>query len=104
MAVDFEAVKMIAVDYANEVRSSFPVDKVILFGSYASGTATELSDVDIAFFFRNYGDKTRFDIGLQLQKLCRRYKAYFEPLVFETADIKRGNPFVREILRTGLEI
>ena len=104
MAVDFEAVKNIAVDYANEVRSSFPVDKVVIFGSYARGTATELSDVDIAFFFHNYGDKTRFDIGLQLLKLCRGYKAYFEPLVFETVEIERGNPFVKEILRTGQEI
>jgi predicted nucleotidyltransferase len=106
MAVDFEAVKKIAVDYANEVRNTLPidVDKVVLFGSYASGTATELSDVDIAFFFRNYGGKTRFDIGLQLLKLCREYKAYFEPLAFEIMDIEIGNPFVKEILRTGQEI
>ena len=104
MATDFEAVKKVAVDYANEVRRTFPVDKVILFGSYASGTATDLSDVDIAFFLHNYGGKTRFDIGLQLLKLCRRYKAYFEPLVFETTEIERGNPFVKEILRTGQEI
>ena len=104
MAANFEAVRNIAVDYANEVRDTLPVDKVILFGSYANGTATELSDVDIAFFFRNYNGKTRFDIGLQLLKLCRRYKAYFEPLVFETVEIERGNPFVKEILRTGQEI
>jgi predicted nucleotidyltransferase len=104
MAVDIETVKRIAIDYANEVRSTFPIDKVILFGSYANGTATKLSDVDIAFIFRNYGDKTRFDIGLQLLKLCRGYEAYFEPLAFETMDIEQGNPFVKEILRTGQEI
>jgi predicted nucleotidyltransferase len=104
MAVDFEAVKQISIDYANEVRSKLPVDKVVLFGSYANGTATELSDVDIAFFFRDYDGKTRFDIGLQLLKFCREYKAYFEPLVFETTEIERGNPFVKEILRTGQEL
>ena len=104
MAVDFETIKEMAVDYANEVRRTFFVDRVILFGSYASGTATELSDIDIAFFFHNYGGKTRFDIGLELLKLCRGYKAYFEPLAFETAEIERGNPFVKEILRTGQEI
>jgi predicted nucleotidyltransferase len=104
MAADFEAVKKIAIDYANEVRRKFSVDKVVLFGSYARGTATELSDVDIAFFFNNYGGKTRFDIGLQLLKLCREYNANFEPLAFETAEIERGNPFVKEILRTGQEI
>jgi predicted nucleotidyltransferase len=104
MAVDFETIKKIAVAYADEVRKVLNVDRVILFGSYANGTATELSDVDIAFFFSNFGGKTRFDIGLQLLKLCRGYKAYFEPLAFETTEIERGNPFVKEILRTGQEI
>jgi len=96
--------KNIAKDYADDVRRVLPVDKAVLFGSYAKGTATELSDVDIAFFLRDYGGKTRFDLGLQLLKLCRGYKAYFEPLVFETAEIERKNPFVKEILRTGKEV
>jgi predicted nucleotidyltransferase len=104
MAVDYEAVKKKATDYADEVRRELPVDRAYLFGSYANGTATELSDVDVAFFFRDYGGDTRFDIGLRLLKLCRHYDAYFEPLVFETAEIGRDNPFVKEILRTGQEI
>ncbi|MCL2812612.1 MAG: nucleotidyltransferase domain-containing protein [Clostridia bacterium] len=104
MAADFDAIKETAKEYADEVRRVLPVDKAILFGSYAKGTASELSDVDIAFFLREYGGKTRFDLGLLLLKLCRGYKAYFEPLVFETAEIERKNPFVNEILRTGQEI
>ena len=104
MAADFEAVKEEARHYANEVRGHLPVDKAYLFGSYAKGTATELSDVDVAFFLRDYGDTTRFDAGVQLLKLCRNSKAYFEPLVFEIADMERDNPFINEILRTGVEI
>lgn len=104
MAVDFEAIKKTANDYADEVRRVLPVDKAVLFGSYAKGTASELSDVDTAFFLREYGGKTRFDLGLLLLKLCRGYKAYFEPLVFESAEIERKNPFVHEILRTGQEV
>ena len=104
MAAKFEAVKEEARCYADEVRRRLPVDRALLFGSYAKGTADELSDVDIAFFFRDYGGQTRFDIGMQVLKLCRDYKAYFEPLVFETAEIERENPFVNEILRTGVEI
>ena len=104
MAANFEAVKEETRRYADEVRRHLPVDKVYLFGSYAKGTADELSDVDVVFFLRDYGGKTRFDVGVQLLKLCRDYKAYFEPLVFETSEIERNNPFVNEILRTGLEI
>ncbi|MCL2081457.1 MAG: nucleotidyltransferase domain-containing protein [Oscillospiraceae bacterium] len=104
MAADIEPVRAVAKSYADEVRRVLPVEKAVLFGSYAKGTATKSSDVDIAFFFRDYGGKTRFDMGLLLLKLCRDYKVYFEPLAFEASDIDRDNPFINEILRTGLEI
>jgi predicted nucleotidyltransferase len=36
--------------YANGVRSVLPVNRVILYGSYTKGNATDLSDVDIYSF------------------------------------------------------
>jgi len=104
MATNLKAVKEEAKRYVNEVRHHLPVDKAYLFGSYAKGTANEMSDVDVCFFFRDYGGKERVDIGILLLKIASDYKAYFEPLVFETSDIQQNNPFVNEILRTGLEL
>ena len=54
----------------------------------------------LPFFLRDYGGRTRFDIGVQLLDFCLDYKLYLEPLVFEAAEIERDNPFVNEILRT----
>ena len=104
MAANLKAVKEEAKRYANEVRHHLPVDKVYLFGSYAKGTADDLSDVDICFFLRDYGGKGRVDVGILLLRIASDYKAYFEPLVFETSDIQQNNPFVNEILHTGLEL
>ena len=104
MAANVEAVKEEVRRYADEVRRQLPVDKAYLFGSYAQGTADESSDVDVCFFLRDYGGKERVDMGIRLLKIARAYKAYIEPLVFETADLERRNPFVNEILRTGQEI
>ena len=104
MAQNHETVKQEAKHYADEVRRKLPVDKVILFGSYAKGTADKLSDVDIAFFIRDFGGKTRFEIGVELLRLTHNYTAYFEPLVFPSSEIARGNPFVDEILHTGQEL
>ena len=104
MAIDINAVKRDVKNYANDVRRVFPIDKAFLYGSYAKGTADELSDVDVCFFISGYNGKTRFEISLQLFKLCEGYKAYIEPRVFETAEIERNNPFVNEIIRTGHEI
>jgi len=104
VAADFETVKEEVRRYANEVRRQLPVDKVYLFGSYAKGTADELSDVDICFFLRDYGDEKRVDMGIRLLRIARDYKAYIEPHVFETVEIEKKNPFVNEIIQTGLEI
>jgi len=104
MVANVEAVMKEARRYADEVRRHLPVEKAYLFGSYAKGTADEFSDVDVVFFLRDYGGKRRFDVGVQLLRLCRNYKVCFEPLVFKTTEIERDNPFVNEVLRTGIEI
>ena len=105
MAANAETVKQLAKEFAEDVRQALPVDKVVLYGSYAKGTATDLSDVDVCFFLRDFYGKTRADVIGDLLHLCRVYKgAYFEPIAFPTSEIERGNPFVREILETGIEI
>jgi predicted nucleotidyltransferase len=106
MAVDFEAVNRIAREYAADVSRELPVDKAVLFGSYAKETATEQSDVDICFFLTDYQGKRKVDIVAQILGIGgEKYCAIgFEPVVFETAEIANDNPFVREILATGVEL
>ena len=105
MAADFETTRQIAEAYANDVRRVLPIEKAVLYGSYATGKATEQSDVDICFFMTDFGEKHRVDIIVQLLDLTDNYKGvYFEPTAFPTSEIERGNPFVKEILMTGIEI
>jgi len=81
------------------------VEKAILLGSYAKGYATELSDVDICFFLKDYNGKDPVKIIAELLNMGGKYPDVpFEPLVFESAEIQRGNPFVREILAEGIEL
>ena len=104
MAIDYDAVKTELRQYADDVRCVFPVDKVFIFGSYAKGTADRLSDVDVCFFIKDYNNKTRYDISMELFRLCEKNNSYIEPRVFESSEINRNNLFVNEILRTGYEI
>jgi predicted nucleotidyltransferase len=105
MAVDYEAVGQTVSSYVADVKSAMPIDRAFLFGSYAKGTATEQSDIDICFFSRSFEDILSLDIMKLLFRLTRKYKGIdIEPRGFATSELENDNPFVKEILRTGREI
>jgi len=106
MAANIETVKRIAGEYAADVSRELPVDKAYLFGSYAKGYANKQSDIDICFFLKSYHGRRRVDLLTQILSISgKKYKnAFFEPIVFETAEINTDNPFIKEILATGKEL
>ena len=106
MAINFEVIKQIASDYTAEVSRELPVEKAVLFGSCAKETATEQSDVDICFFLKSFNGRRRVDLVAHILGIGgdRFSNIGFEPIVFETSEIQRENPFVREILATGIEL
>ena len=105
MAVDIKEIKQKARSFAEDVKQVMPVDKAILFGSYAKGYASEWSDVDICFFLKDYNGKQRFELIAELIGMGGKYPDVpFEPLVFESAEMQNGNPFVNGILAEGIEL
>jgi len=105
MATNIEEMSQKARSFALDVKKVMPVEKAILFGSYAKGYATELSDVDICFFLRDYNGRQRVEVITELLGLGSKYPDIaFEPLVFESAEIQNNNPFVLTILEEGIEL
>ncbi|MDR1086519.1 MAG: nucleotidyltransferase domain-containing protein [Deltaproteobacteria bacterium] len=91
--------------YADEVRLAFSVVKVYLFGSWAKGTASNRSDVDVCFFLESFNGRSKINVLTDISKLTWNYYwVGIEPHAFEAANLSCGHPFVREILRTGTEI
>lgn len=91
----------------NLVTKEFQVDEIILFGSYAKGTATDLSDVDVLVISPQFKEgvailENVFTIkektGLRepyLQLFAFPSKIYYNEELFIDPD------FIREIKRTG---
>jgi predicted nucleotidyltransferase len=106
MAVDHDAVNTTIRQYVREVKAQIPIDKVYLYGSFASGTAEWDSDVDLCFFSSTFSSGKIFDALEKLWKLKEKYnkEICIEPNAFPSAELYNDNPFVKEILRTGLEI
>lgn len=83
--------------------NGIPVERVLLFGSWARGTAKEDSDVDIALvssFFT--GD--RFMDRRKIVPLRRNINNNIEPIPFSPEDFAAGGVLVDEIRRYGEEI
>jgi predicted nucleotidyltransferase len=105
MAFDYEAVNKTVSSYVADVKSAMPIDRAFLYGSYAKGTATEQSDIDVCFFSQSFEDMPPIDVLTRLFRLTRKYKGIdIEPRGFPTSELENDNPFVKEVLRTGREI
>ncbi len=105
MALNPETIVDTIREYVADVKNSMPIDKVVLFGSYAKGTATEYSDVDLCFFSESFATMRSVDVVTNLLCIAGKYKdVCIEPRAFPTSEIEKDNPFIREVLATGVEI
>ena len=104
MAVNAETLNQVIYNYITNVKKFFPIDKAYLYGSYAKGTPTDSSDIDICFFSTYFENRKSVDIMCKLLEIARKYPEFdIEPKAFPLSDIDKGNPFIEEILRTGHE-
>ena len=79
-----------------------PVYQVILFGSYAKGTNHEDSDIDVAVIINS--DSNVFDLMVELMMLTQNIDLRIEPHPIKVKDFEDGNPFVQEIIETGIKV
>ncbi|HBW22916.1 MAG: hypothetical protein A2X28_04220 [Elusimicrobia bacterium GWA2_56_46] len=79
-------------------------DKIILFGSYAYGTPTEDSDLDL--FIVKDDNRKSMDRFCEVMKILRDVKGVsIEPLVFTNEELKKRvgleDDFILEIMNRG---
>jgi uncharacterized protein len=91
-----------------KIKQEYRAERVILFGSYARGDATEDSDVDLLVVART---KERFfERMATVRRLIRdlRDGLPVSPIVLTPRELEKrrqaGDPFVREILETGVSL
>lgn len=87
--------------YTVLVRAGIPVTKLILFGSYAKGTAKPWSDVDVCVVSPIFG-KNRYDEGVRLAKLTSSVETLIEPHPYSPEGLNdRYDPLASEIRAHG---
>ena len=91
------------------ISDKIKIDGIYLFGSYAKGNPTSDSDVDIAVLSPEFEGIRFYDRG-RISKIII-YETFpelefadFEIHPYKTDEFTEDDPFVAEILRTGIKI
>lgn len=99
--MDKRAIIKIAKEYAKLVIKNIKPVEIILYGSYAKGTAREDSDIDIAVIVSKLVDDF-LDSATTLYRLREEIDDRIEPILLEEASEKSG--FLEDVRKTGYRI
>ena len=95
----------LAQRFATELQHlNLRLQKVIVFGSYARNEQREESDIDVALVSEDFTGAAPIDVRPMAHLLARSPFFYIEPHTFSPAQFTDRNPFVQEILRTGIVV
>ncbi|MEF8824149.1 MAG: nucleotidyltransferase domain-containing protein [Desulfohalobiaceae bacterium] len=84
-------------------KHGIPVQRALLFGSWARGYPGEGSDVDVALISQSFsGD--RFEDRRKIVPFRRMINSRIEPIPFTPQDLEMGGNLVDEILQHAEEI
>ncbi len=83
--------------------NNLPIHQAFVFGSYAKGRQTTESDIDVALVSDRFeGDF--FDDHCKISPYLIKVSSSLEVHPFRPEDFTEDNPFVEEILATGIQI
>lgn len=89
--------------FIEEIKKKYNVTAIILFGSYAKGTANEDSDIDIAVISDDFDDI--YDCMAILMGMTWDIDARIEPHPIATKEYENvTDPFIKEVIDTGIKI
>jgi uncharacterized protein len=98
---DIELVYKKIKDFLNLLEfSNIPIEKALLYGSFAKGNAHKDSDIDLALISERW-EPDFFDAQYNLMRLAQKIDSRIEPRPINRSEIDDPDPFIKEILKTG---
>jgi predicted nucleotidyltransferase len=91
---------------AGEIKhSGIHLKKMVLYGSYSRNEQHKWSDIDVVFVADEFTGIGFDDVKLFVRLLVNRPTLDIQPRTYNTKDFSPDkDPFVEEILKTGIEI
>lgn len=89
--------------FIDEIKKYYNITDIILFGSYAKGTANEDSDIDIAVISDDFEDI--YDCMAILMGMTWDIDARIEPHPIKKKDFDEvSDYFIQEVIDTGIKV
>jgi predicted nucleotidyltransferase len=86
------------------INSGVPIEKVYLFGSFAKGNYDDNSDIDVALISEVFSGFSYEDRSLISNVSINNEYIDIEAVTFSKETYLISNPFLNEIIETGIEI
>ncbi len=83
--------------------NNIPIKNLYLFGSYAKGSNTEWSDIDLALVSDLF-EGIRIKDKDKIRKINLSISSSLEVLPFNPNDFNEENPLAREIIESGIRL
>lgn len=101
-----DQVEAIVRAYVKEVSKTYRIEQVILFGSYASGNATEFSDIDLAIVSPDFRGRPEMEILQDLSRKTMSIDTSLEVLAFTPEEFVSPDPlsFLYQVKKNGLPL
>lgn len=96
------ALKLINDYISKLLLNKINVHSAYLFGSFAKDNNHKDSDIDLAIVLDKVLNK--FETEVKLMTLRKNDETLIEPHIFEKDDFENRDPFIIEILNTGIQI
>jgi predicted nucleotidyltransferase len=104
MAAQLSVINLVR-QFAKDVMSEgVHLRKVFLFGSYAHNKQKRFSDVDVALVADEFNGFVFKDMDFFIHAKIKKTYSKIQVQTYPTSYFKKGDPFVDEIKRTGIEI
>jgi predicted nucleotidyltransferase len=84
-------------------KNNIHIQRAVLFGSWATGSNKEYSDIDVALVSNDF-EGIRFYNNIKLMDTVLKVGYEIETHPYRSEEFNEENPFVREILSYGIEV
>lgn len=98
-SLDYE-IKIIISEFLRSIIESSDLNQAILFGSWAKGTASANSDIDLALIFK--GDVKELEVAKITKSLENKFGKEIQAHCFTEKGFEKKNALINEIKKDGI--